>query len=102
MKNKKISLLAIGMLAIGAIGSMAYQSFAQTSKIAPIQPVVSTQVAPLEDQNIYQKDANGKDLETNDNTKSVTNIKKEGAKDNDSDIQSEQNENDFGQTEVGE
>ena len=68
MKNKKIniSLLALGMMAIGAVGSVAYQSFAQTSDtIAPVQSNVSEQVNQV-DQNIDQKDINGKDIETND------------------------------------
>lgn len=102
MNNKKIPLLALGMLAIGAIGSIAYQSFAQTPSTTPTQPVVIASVVPVVDQNIDQKDVNGKDIETNDDAKSTTGISKESANDNDSDAQSEQNEKGSDQVEAGE
>ncbi len=68
MKNKKIPLLALGMLAIGAVGSIAYQSFAQTPSTTPAlsQVTVSTTTPNQENQNIDQKDAQGNDTEEND------------------------------------
>ena len=68
MKNKKIPLLAIGMLAIGAIGSIAYQSFAQTPTTTPAesQIIVSKTNSNQENQNIDQKDAQVNDTEEND------------------------------------
>jgi hypothetical protein len=97
MKNKKLPLLALGMLLIGAGASIAYQSHA-----AQIVPPVAVQAAATDqtDQTVDQKDANGKDIETADDNKAVVGAEKESANDNDSDAQSEQNEADSGQTET--
>ena len=100
MKNKKISLVALAMLIIGAGASIAYQSHAaQIAQPAPVQATVSASAQT--DQTVDQKDANGKDLETNDDTKSVLGEKNDSANDNDSDSKSEQNEKDSGQAENG-
>lgn len=65
MKNKKIPMFVLGALLLGAGGSIAVQTFAQTP---PVQPtaVVSNQA----EQNIDQKDAQGNDVETNDGQES--------------------------------
>lgn len=65
MKNTKLPMLVLGALMLGAGGSIAVQAFAQTP---PVQPsaVVSNQI----DQNIDQKDAQGNDVETNDDQES--------------------------------
>lgn len=60
--NKKIPLLALGALVLGAGASIAVQSFAQTSAIA-------TPVAI--DQTIDQKDIQGNDIEADDDQESV-------------------------------
>jgi hypothetical protein len=62
MKNKKLPMFVLGALLLGAGGSIAVQTFAQTP--VPVQPsvVASSQT----DQNIDQKDAQGNDVETND------------------------------------
>jgi uncharacterized membrane protein YkoI len=62
MKNKKLPMFVLGALLLGAGGSIAVQTFAQTP--APVQPtaVVSNQA----DQTIDQKDAQGNDVEKND------------------------------------
>ncbi len=98
MKNKKVPLMALGLLAVGAISSVAYQSFAQTPT-----PVVSPQVVQntSTDQNIDQKDAQGNDLETNDDSTTITS-EKESANDNDSDTKSEQSEKNGGQNDTQE
>lgn len=59
MKNKKLSMLVLGALLLGAGGSVAVQSFAQT-------PSPSVVVANQADQIIDQKDIQGNDVETND------------------------------------
>jgi hypothetical protein len=96
MKNKKLPMFILGALLLGAGGSIAAQSFAQTP--APVQPtaIVSNQA----DQTIDQKDAQGNDIETNDDTKASIGSEKESANDNDSDAKSEQNEKDSGGVEV--
>ena len=100
MKNKKIPLLALGMLVIGAIGSIAYQTHAaQVPQQTAPTAIVNTSVSDQADETADQKDANGKDLETNDDNKSILGTEKESAHDSDSDVASEQNEKDFGHEE---
>lgn len=69
MKNKRMGVIALSMLAIGAIGSIATQTFAQSAP--PQAPVVSTSSSAQADQAIDQKDASGNDLETQDDTTST-------------------------------
>lgn len=95
MKNKKLAMFVLGALLLGAGGSIALQSFAQTP---PVQP--TTVVSNQADQTVDQKDAKGNDLETNDDPKASISSEKESANDNDSDAQSEQNEKDSGSGEV--
>lgn len=64
--NKKIGMFALAALVLGAGGSIAIQSFAQTPSPAPSTISAST------DQSIDQKDQNGNDLETNDDATDVT------------------------------
>ncbi len=66
MKNKKLPIFALGALLLGAGGSIAVQTFAQTS--TPVQP--TTVVSNQTDQTIDQKDAQGNDVETNDDQES--------------------------------
>jgi len=101
MNKKKISLLALGMLIVGAGASIAYQSHAaQVDQPQTVQakPVVST--SGQTDLTIDQKDANDKDIETNDDA-TVIRTEKDSANDSDSDAQSEQNEVHSDQAEVG-
>lgn len=95
MKNKKLPMFVLGALLLGAGGSIAVQTFAQTPSVQPTA-VVSNQA----DQNIDQKDAQGNDIETNDDTKASIGSEKESVNDNDSDAKSEQNEKDSGDSEV--
>lgn len=66
MKNKKLPIFALGALLLGAGGSIAVQTFAQTA--TPVQP--TTVVSNQTDQTIDQKDAQGNDVETNDDQES--------------------------------
>lgn len=66
MQNKKLPILVLGALLIGAGGSIATQSFAQTPSLVQPSAVVSTQT----DQTIEQKDAQGNDVETKDGKES--------------------------------
>lgn len=95
MKNKKLPMLVLGALLLGAGGSIAFQTFAQTPTVQPTA-VVSNQT----DQTIDQKDAQGNDVETNDDTKASISSEKESANDNDSDAKSEQNEKDSDSGEI--
>lgn len=65
MKNKKLPMFVLGALLLGAGGSIAVQTFAQTP---PVQP--STVISSQSDQTVDQKDAQGNDLETNDGQES--------------------------------
>lgn len=60
--NKKIGLFALAALILGAGGSIALQSFAQT-------PAPSS-ISATTDQSVDQKDQNGNDVETNDDASS--------------------------------
>ncbi len=62
MKNKKLPMLVLGALLIGAGGSIAVQTFAQTS--SPVQPI--TVVSNQTNQTTNQKDSKGNDMEEND------------------------------------
>jgi uncharacterized membrane protein YkoI len=66
MKNKKLPIFALGALLLGAGGSIAVQTFAQTA--TPVQP--TTVASNQTDQTIDQKDAQGNDVETNDDQES--------------------------------
>jgi uncharacterized membrane protein YkoI len=66
MKNKKLPMFVLGALLLGAGGSIAVQTFAQTA--TPVQP--TTVVSNQTDQTIDQKDAQGNDVETNDDQES--------------------------------
>lgn len=67
MKNKKLPMFVLGALLLGAGGSIAVQTFAQTPTAQPTA-VVSNQT----DQTIDQKDAQGNDMETNDDNDVVS------------------------------
>jgi uncharacterized membrane protein YkoI len=66
MKNKKLPMFVLGALLLGAGGSIAVQTFAQTA--TPVQP--TTVASNQTDQTIDQKDAQGNDVETNDDQES--------------------------------
>jgi len=73
--KKKIPMLMLGLVALGAVGSIAFQSFAQTAQTsASNQTVVDT--SNQKDGVIDQKDAQGNDIETNDDAKSSLGLKK--------------------------
>ena len=63
MNKLRIGVLAISMLAIGSLGSIAMQTFAQTPPPTVITPTASAVKA---DQDIDQKDSTGADIETQD------------------------------------
>jgi uncharacterized membrane protein YkoI len=65
MKNKKLPMFVLGALLLGAGGSIAVQTFAQTTP-SQSNAIISTQT----DQTVDQKDAQGNDLETNDDQES--------------------------------
>lgn len=67
MKNKKIPMFVLGALLLGAGGSIAVQTFAQTS--TPVQSSIVVSNQP--EQTVDQKDAQGNDLETNDDREDV-------------------------------
>lgn len=101
--NKKIGIIALGMLVLGAGGAIASQTFAQKPDATAVTTPVTTQAvessADKADGIVDQKDASGKDLETADDSKSTINSDKkevEGSNDNDSDAASEASENDNG------
>jgi uncharacterized membrane protein YkoI len=64
MKNKKLPMFVLGALLLGAGGSIAVQTFAQTA--TPVQPS-----AVVSNQTVDQKDAQGNDMETNDDNNDV-------------------------------
>ncbi len=63
MNKKRIGVLAVSMLAIGSLGSIAMQTFAQTP---PPTATVSTASTVKVDQPVDQKDSTGADIETQD------------------------------------
>lgn len=66
--NKKIGMFVLAALLLGAGGSIAVQSFAQTTSPAPVISSTAT------DQSIDQKDQQGNDLETNDDAASTVTV----------------------------
>lgn len=100
IKNNKIPLLALGMLLVGVIGSVAYQTYAaQIPQQTAGTTIASNDASDQADETVDEKDSSGKDLETNDDNKSILGAEKESAHDSDSDTASEQNEKDFGHEE---
>ena len=72
--NKKIGMFALAALVLGAGGSIAVQSFAQTNSAVP------STISASKDKSIDQKDQkdqNGNDLETNDDITDVTASRKD-------------------------
>lgn len=64
------------MLALGAVGSIAYQSHAQTAPTPLAQSATVSQNSADTNTNdgvVDQKDQNGKDIETNDDNSTVSN-----------------------------
>ena len=67
MNKKRIGVLAVSMLAIGSLGSIAMQTFAQTPPVVPTPTqTVSTTTNVKTDQTVDQKDSTGTDIETQD------------------------------------
>lgn len=58
-----MGVLAVSMLAIGSLGSIAMQTYAQTS---PPTATISTGSTVRVDQTVDQKDSTGADIETQD------------------------------------